>query len=372
MVWLTILLGVLLLLALGAGAIYYLPYSRSPEKRWRDRVWQLLAAARQWEAIERSRLKALQSRRQAEERTLRDRAYIAFLHSIPADQLEEYPGIGPRTIEKLVHAGYTSLAVMQNARLRIPDLGEKRTGDVRSAIRDLTKQAKARFDAGQWPQANELADQLQALAAQEEERELPAQRRVQALGKVLEQLTEPIPIAQQITLRNYWRARSDPRLFPKIPLAPLPDLLQALAVADAEARTMLAARKKALPDPALPAAIPVNPPPPVPPTAASEPKSAPPPSREQQLAALEIDPALPLSADLVRRQYNLLWDRYDPAKVETLGADFVTLAERKRDAVRTAAIALIAPWNEPLAKEVPDAAPRDLRENPDLDALFGA
>jgi hypothetical protein len=93
---------------------------------------------------------------------------------------------------------------------------------------------------------------------------------------------------------------------------------------------------------------------------------------EQRLAVLEIPPELPLSADLVRRQYNLLWDRYDPAKVEAMGPDFVALAQNKRDEVRTAATALMAQWNEPLEIEARAAAPRDLRENPDLDALFGA
>jgi hypothetical protein len=368
LVWLSVLLCVVALAVLAIGIILWLPFARSPEKRWRDQVLHLAAATRQWEAIERNRLKALQTRRQADERYLRDRAFVTFLATIAVDQLEEYTGIGPRTIEKLRATGHTSLAQMRNGRIRMGDLGAKRTADVQNAVRDLIQQARARFDAGDWPQAQELADQLRGLAAEVEERELPAQVRVQMLEKVLDQLKEQLRIAEQITWRHYRHARSNPSLFPKIPLTPLPDLVQALATADEEARTDLASRKHEVPGSSPPSAIPVSQPVPEAPMAIP----APPPGPDQQLATLEIHPELPLTADLVRRQYNLLWERYDPGRVEAMGPDFATLARRKRDEVRAAATTLLAQWNEPLELEARASTPRDLRENPDLDALFGA
>jgi uncharacterized tellurite resistance protein B-like protein len=107
-------------------------------------------------------------------------------------------------------------------------------------------------------------------------------------------------------------------------------------------------------------------------TPAPEPASAAAPSREQRLAILEIDPATPLTADLVRRQFNLLTERYSPEKFETAGLDFVTLAKTKREAVRAAAEALMEPLGEKLEAEKPPTEPQDLRHNPDLDAMFGA
>jgi tellurite resistance protein len=104
-----------------------------------------------------------------------------------------------------------------------------------------------------------------------------------------------------------------------------------------------------------------------PPTAAAPPV----PSREQQLAVLEIEPATPLTADLIRRQYHLLMERLNPDKVQSMGVDVVATVKRKRDAVSAAARALIEPFGEPLDKAA-EAPPAELRHNPDLDDVFGA
>ena len=97
-----------------------------------------------------------------------------------------------------------------------------------------------------------------------------------------------------------------------------------------------------------------------PPTAVADPR-----------ATLEIAPDVKLSPELIRRQHRQLMERYDPAKVERLGAEFVAIARSKRAAVQAAAQNLIAPFAEPL--ELPDAPPppAEMRHNPDLDALFG-
>ena len=86
---------------------------------------------------------------------------------------------------------------------------------------------------------------------------------------------------------------------------------------------------------------------------------------------MEIDSNVPLSADLIRRQYRLLSERYSPEKIAALGAEFVTIAEQKRAAALAAARALIAPLGEELERPVENAPPAGLRDNPDLDAVFG-
>ena len=88
-------------------------------------------------------------------------------------------------------------------------------------------------------------------------------------------------------------------------------------------------------------------------------------------ATLEIAPATPLSAELIRRQYRLLTDRFDPEKFASHGPDFVALAAARRRHVEESARKFIAAYNEPLEPPVAEP-PTDTRHNPDLDAVFGA
>jgi uncharacterized tellurite resistance protein B-like protein len=117
--------------------------------------------------------------------------------------------------------------------------------------------------------------------------------------------------------------------------------------------------------------VPLAPQPAAPPQPAPEkPVSAPTP--DERLALLEIDSSIALSADLVRRQYHLLMERYAAEKVASLGPDFTAMADSKRTAIRAAAVALLEPFGEPLETAPPAEAPQELRHNPDLDAMFGA
>lgn len=106
-------------------------------------------------------------------------------------------------------------------------------------------------------------------------------------------------------------------------------------------------------------AVPAPPPPP------------PAPTPQQRRAALEIDPATPLTADLVRRQFNLLSERYAPDKFASAGPEFVALARTKFEAARESASALLDQLGEKLEAKPPPAEPPALRHNPDLDAMFG-
>jgi uncharacterized tellurite resistance protein B-like protein len=86
---------------------------------------------------------------------------------------------------------------------------------------------------------------------------------------------------------------------------------------------------------------------------------------------LEIDAAVPLTVDLIRRQYNLLAARLAPEKVQALGGEFEIMAKSKRVGIRVAADALLAQFGEPLQLSAQAAGPAELRPNPDLDAMFG-
>jgi hypothetical protein len=86
--------------------------------------------------------------------------------------------------------------------------------------------------------------------------------------------------------------------------------------------------------------------------------------------ALEIDPDVSLTAELVRRQYNKLAERYNAAKLAHLGADFEKLAAERHAAARAAAEAFLQELSEPLELPTPPP-PASLRENRELDELFG-
>ena len=341
---LLIALLILLLILLGAGMVLYLPYARSPEKQWRDRVWQLLAAARRQIAIERHALHQGAARRRVEEATLRERAWVAFLDTIPVEQLDEYPGIGPATLAKLRAAGYTTLAVFQHLPVNLPALGTKRLADIERAVRDLTAQCRSRFAAGACPEGRELAERLKSLATQTQDSEARARARLEVVEAFDKSLQPFADLARAVTLRDYWRSPRGSLVPAEILNVPLPDLEKALA---------------ALPQPA---AAPPSPPPPV-----SEAKPA---SRADLAAILQVDSVDHLTPELVRRQYNLLSERYDPDKLQTLGPEFMELARSKRAAVQAAAQALMEQLGAKL-EEPPAPVSHDLRENPDLDAILG-
>jgi tellurite resistance protein len=94
-------------------------------------------------------------------------------------------------------------------------------------------------------------------------------------------------------------------------------------------------------------------------------------SPEECRAVLEIAPNAPLSADLVRRHYRLLRERCDPSKFESHGPEFIEVARHKLQRAEAAARALLAPMGEPLEVEAPPEEVKELRHNPDLDAIFG-
>jgi hypothetical protein len=94
-------------------------------------------------------------------------------------------------------------------------------------------------------------------------------------------------------------------------------------------------------------------------------------SLDEYLHTLEITSGIPLTADLIRRQYRLLTERLDPARLESHGPDFVKLARDKREKIEQAARALLESLGEMLEEDKKPEEPKDLRHNPDLDAVFG-
>jgi uncharacterized tellurite resistance protein B-like protein len=94
-------------------------------------------------------------------------------------------------------------------------------------------------------------------------------------------------------------------------------------------------------------------------------------SEKECLNLLEIPSGTPISADLIRRQFNLLSQRFASEKLASLGADFVKLAELKFTDVRRAAEIVLLGLGEKLEIKPIEAAAQELRSNTDLDDVFG-
>lgn len=566
MIWIWLLLALVPIAIVTSGLTLSLPYWRSPEKRWRDRVLCAYQTAQRQVHAGQAELQRLSKAYRDEKESLSQKAFERLLASISLNELEAFPGIGPATIGRLKNAGYNNLARLRNARIRIHGLGQRRLADVYGAMLQLIRQAESRFQAGAEPESQRLAAQLQKLESRYAESESRAKAASKAATEVVLQLELSVAIARQVTFWNYfWKdahvvvppellhgaipdvravlrsaehraskpseaheTASKPR--PKsnsskvvsiasaapaadtIPVArpaagvkpptsptsvpewakvegsaatvpadrrasflrtgaaptanespqpparsdPAGDLLEAtLEFAFAIARTdgsishkertfideqlqrryshdaALYNRAKAWSahyetgaidigrclervkecfEPAERARLlefacqlaqasgPMNQreirllervsrewgvpwkPPAIASVAASEPTESAPAltaagseiaSDLEARALLEIEASARLSADLIRRQYNLLASRLAPEKVESLGLEFVAVAQSKRQAIRAAAESLMQPFGEPL--DLPARSPElaELRHNPDLDAMFG-
>jgi hypothetical protein len=113
MTWLIVLalvLVVAVLTTLICGLIFYVQFFLSPEKRWRDKLLDALAAAQRRARGAREELEQLGRDQAAEASSLQDEAFRSYLAEVSVNEVEAYPGIGPGTVGKLRGAGYVSLS----------------------------------------------------------------------------------------------------------------------------------------------------------------------------------------------------------------------------------------------------------------------
>ncbi len=216
MLWLTIPLLVVALSVVVLWSILYILFCRRPEKKWRDKVLQLMARARGRAYQEREELSRLASDKHEEVEAIRDEAFSSFLIAIPVSELEIFPGIGPATVSKLESAGYLTLASLQRARIRIHGLGEKRLADIYHAVRELTRQVKSRFDSRACPQAHALQPHLVELDSKYQQREKVGAARLNAAEHAISSLHRPFALARKLNLITFWLKDWDDVLPPEV------------------------------------------------------------------------------------------------------------------------------------------------------------
>jgi predicted flap endonuclease-1-like 5' DNA nuclease len=411
MFWILIALLIFGLSALLGWAIVYIRYCRTPEKRWCNGVLRLMAEARRREQKEKDRIRDLDASREEEKKSLQGKEFSAYLGSISTSELELFSGIGPATVARLHEAGYANLASLQHADVHVHGLGEKRLDDIAKAVQELTKQAWGRFEAGGCPEAQTLKPKFDALRSKYDNLKFVTQARLKGAEAVVEKLEHLLPIVRQVTFFNYWRKTWSNIVPADIFEAPLPDLEGTIQKAEeiatsfhrlnellstGEQSSVFQLAERIIQDSgplsdgtndflatiAKKLGVPFTDKP-----IGNETKTTPARSEmvsksrqegknqlstDQCRGILEIAPTVPLSPDLVRRQYHLLHEKYNPEKVVSLGPEFVEMTEKKRQDISIAANALIEQLGEKLELHTAEPSPKSLRENPDLDAAFGA
>src|SRR5438128_1971513 len=129
-----ILLLVLLCTGFAGLAVLWFLYHRTPETKWRQRVFALRQEVSRGIRAEIREIEALPRGRRAEEDALRDHALSRLVARIPVEDLLSYPGIGEATVAKLRDYGYGHVGALIDVRPRLPGLGHKRIADIDHAV----------------------------------------------------------------------------------------------------------------------------------------------------------------------------------------------------------------------------------------------
>ncbi len=229
----TLLIGLLVLPAVGWLLVLYVKYHGCPERRWKGRVLDLLAAARKRANEQNRALGRFRDEERAEANCLRKEQFRSYLSSISVTELDAYPGIGPATIDKLRRTGYFNLETLGSPPTRISGVGEKRLGQIHAAIHDLLRKARSTFDSGSCTHARALAGKLNSVSAKYEALRVQAQARAAAAKAVIDGLLGPLAAVRQVTFWAWFRRTSEqPLVSPQVMDAVLPDLETTVRAAD--------------------------------------------------------------------------------------------------------------------------------------------
>ncbi len=346
--------------------VLYIRFHNSAGRRWAIRVILLSQDAEKRARSANRELARLKSTRDVKTRSLREELFTSYLSDVPVDALTAYPGIGPGTVSKLREAGLASLAILRSSPIVIEGLGQKRLSDIEYAVGNLVKKAQGDFDAGVCRQAQTLPGRLRELSAQYDSLEANARRREEAANALSHSLGEMVEYASKVTFWHWLRSIGRESLVPSSLLnAPLPALATVPQVPEA-----LAVESCVTETPPIDLFLSsVAPPPPS--QCVAQPATTAVAPREECLKVLGISETTSLSAELVRRQYHLLFERVSPEKVISMGPEFVALAQSKQREIRQATEFLLESMGEKLERQPTAPADHDLRHNPDLDDVFG-
>ena len=207
-----LLLGGVILLLMAAR------YRHSPAVLWRARV----AVRRSELAMRRHAL--LASPTPSPVTQLADELFARHLRTVPVAALLTQPGIGPATVDKLHAAGWQAIPdVRLNQLDTLSGLGSAKAMDVRNAVRKVTADAKARFDAGACPEGVEFRRRVGELTATEKAATDEQGRQVAALDAAIAKVDGLAVIAKDVSFWNSLFFQKVPGLTDAVLHAELPD-----------------------------------------------------------------------------------------------------------------------------------------------------
>ncbi len=201
-----------LLVIAAALAVAYALYRATPAARWRRKVVAHLHTLR----VRHTALAAEIGLADGEIKRLEDDYFRRHLRTIPTDRLGDYPSIGPATVDKVKAASGPVIADVLDIKFHeISEIGPTRGTALVQALMAVKADARARFDAGGCPEAQEFRRQAAALRAAEAARAGERGRELaaveQAVGTAFDLFAVALPISflaflkrenQSVTLAN--------------------------------------------------------------------------------------------------------------------------------------------------------------------------
>jgi uncharacterized tellurite resistance protein B-like protein len=155
---------------------------------------------------------------------LADDYFRRHLDTISLDQLAEFPGIGPATLDRLRQAGCRQLAHVTTVSVeRIPGIGRARAKDLGAAVKNLVGAARSRFDAGACPEAQEYRHQVSQLHADERAQAHMREQKLAALDVALQETRALADMARPVTFWAYVVNQDIPDLTASVLSRPLPE-----------------------------------------------------------------------------------------------------------------------------------------------------
>ena len=223
----------LAMIAVGVtAAVFHLRFQQRPDKKWKDQVFEELNRVRGLQAGFRLRPDRIDSDWKKATQALQKKLFARMLSAIQVEQLENYPGIGPATVDRLRQAGYQDIQRLHNVYISLASIGAKRQADINNAVGILARQAWDRFAGGGCAEAKEYA---RIVATRQTEIDAE-KRRVRVSLKAAEQILLQLEqLAEEASVVTFWNfiTSGDARLVRESVLEkPLPgfEALEAAAI----------------------------------------------------------------------------------------------------------------------------------------------
>ena len=130
------------------------------------------------------------------------REYVGrHLRGIAVEELIRFPGIGPVTVSRIRDEGFTNIYACQKGNLgRVPGVGPSREADLRTALRQVERDAESRFDAGACPEAVAFKEELAVAKERRADERSTAEAKARAYRAVLQSLQEHEKIVAELPL----------------------------------------------------------------------------------------------------------------------------------------------------------------------------